>query len=216
MADAEHQEQHNHGSGTFVGGDVHGGFWQVFLTPSKKKASGDPPPSDRRPEQDDEESDDYEHRIASLIGSAWLAAAGGMAVVYAVMGRSWTDDAPAPGTAGRIGVGLVALYICLAATAAFFARLAQVFELWSEQCAITAVQSRGRMVARPPASMSRAMAAMAAAAAVAAELLASLFGWSSFGSAVAQRARLAQLNAASTATHLPFALRKTDVPEPTP
>ncbi|MFE2681716.1 hypothetical protein [Streptomyces mirabilis] len=199
MSDAEHREQHNHGSGTFVGGDVHGGLWQVFLPPYGKKTSGNPAPTKRRPEQDDDEEDDYEDRLESLFGSAWIAASAGLAVVYAVMGWPWTDHEPTPGIAARIGVGLAAFYVCLAAAAAFFARLAQVFELWSEQCAITAAQSRGRFVARPPASMSRATAASTAAAALAAELLASLFGWSSFGGEVAQRAHLARLNAATNA-----------------
>ncbi|MEU2916314.1 hypothetical protein ACFYM3_43005 [Streptomyces massasporeus] len=201
MADAEHREQHNHGSGTFVGGDVHGGLWQVFLPPYGKKAtSSDPAPRKRQPEQDDEEEDDYEGRLAYLLVSAWIGVSAGLVVVYAVMGRPWTDHQPTPGIAARISVGLVALYLCLAMAAAFFARLAQVFELWSEQCAITATQSRGRLVARPPASMSRAMAGLTAAAALAAELLASLFGWSSFGGKVAQRAHVARLNAAANAT----------------
>jgi hypothetical protein len=199
MADAEHREQHNHGSGTFVGGDVHGGLWQVILPPYGKRTSGNPAPTKRQSEQNDEEGDDYGDRLESLLGSAWIAASAGLAVVYAVMGWPWTDHEPTPGIAARIGVGLVAFYVCLAAAAAFFARLAQVFELWSEQCAITAAQSRGRLVARPPASMSRAMAASTAAAALAAEPLASLFGWSSFGGEVAQRAHLARLNAATNA-----------------
>ncbi|GAA3227885.1 hypothetical protein ACFQE4_15055 [Streptomyces thermocoprophilus] len=196
MADAEHREQHNHGSGTFVGGDVHGGLWQVFLPPYGKKTG----PTKRQPEQDDEDGDDYEDRLESLLGSAWIAASAGLAVVYAVMGWPWTDDGPIPGIAARIGGGLVALYACLAATAAFFARLAQVFEVWSEQCAITAAQSRGRWVAEPPASMSGALAGLTAAAAVVAELLASLYGWSSFGGEVSQRAHLARLNAAANAS----------------
>ncbi|WP_406452714.1 hypothetical protein OH768_11555 [Streptomyces sp. NBC_01622] len=199
MADAEHREQHNHGSGTFVGGDVHGGLWQIFLPPYGKKTSGKPASTKRRPEQDDEEEDDYEDRLESLIGSAWIAASAGLAVVYAVMGWPWTDHDPTPSIAARIGGGLVAFYLCLAAAAAFFARLAQVFEVWSEQCAITAAQSRGRLVARPPASMSRAMAALTAVAGIAAELLASLFGWSSFGGEVSQRAHVARLNAAANA-----------------
>lgn len=199
MADAEHREQHNHGSGTFVGGDVHGGVWQVILSPYRKRTSGNPAPRKRQPEQNDEDGDDYEDRLESLLGSAWIASSACLAVVYAVMGWPWTDHEPTPGIAARIGVGLVAFYVCLAAVAAFFARLAQVFELWSEQCAITATQSRGRLVARPPASMSRAMAASTAAAALGAELLASLFGWSSFGGEVAQRAHLARLNAATNA-----------------
>lgn len=208
MADVEHREQHNHGSGTFVGGDVHGGLWQVFLPPYKKKTSGNPAPTKPEPEQDDEETDEYEGHLASLVAAAWIAATAGLAVVYAVMGWTWTDDAPNPGIAARIGGGLVAVYVCMAAAAAFFARLAQVFELWSEQCAITAVQSRGRLAARPPASMSRAMAALTSAAAVAAELLASLFGWSPFGSEVAQRAHLARLNADANAKSARSATRR--------
>lgn len=199
MADTEHREQHNHGSGTFVGGDVHGGLWQVFLPPYGKKTSGNPAPTKRQPEQDDEDEDDYEGVRESLMGTAWIAASAGLAVVYAVMGWPWTDHEPTPSTAARICGGLVAFYACLAAAAAFLARLAQVFELWSEQCAITATQSRGRLVARPPASMSRAMAGLTTAAAVAAELLASLYGWSSYGGEVSQRAHLARLNAAANA-----------------
>ncbi|MFF3857505.1 hypothetical protein [Micromonospora sp. NPDC002575] len=152
MTDAEHREQHNHGSGTFVGGDVHGGLWQIFLPPYGKKASGNPEPTKRRPAQGDDDEDDYQDILWSLLGAAWISAAAGLAVVYAVMGWPWTDHEPTPGIASRIGVGLVAVYICLAAAAAFFARLAQVFELWSEQCAITATQSRGRLVAKPPVS----------------------------------------------------------------
>ncbi|MGW3865769.1 hypothetical protein ACWEDZ_30420 [Streptomyces sp. NPDC005047] len=208
MADSEHREQHNHGSGTFVGGDVHGGLWQVFLPPYGKKASGNPTATKRQPDQDDEDEDDYEGVLGSLIVAAWISASAGLAVVYAVMGWPWTDHEPAPGIPARIGGGLVAVYACLAAAAAFFARLAQVFELWSEQCAITAAQSRGRLVARPPAFMSRAMAGLTAAAAVAAELLASLYGWSSYGGEVSQRAHLAHLNAAANANSAPAAARR--------
>jgi hypothetical protein len=199
MADTEHREQHNHGSGTFVGGDVHGGLWQVILPPYGKKTSSNPTRAGRRPDKDDDESDDYDGISECLIGSAWLGATAGLAVVYSVMGWPWTDHAPTPGVPARIGGGLIAFYGCLAAVAAFFARLAQVFEIWSEQCAITAVQSRGRWAARPPAIMSRATAASASAAAVAAELIASLYGWSSFGGEVSQRAHLARLNGAANA-----------------
>jgi hypothetical protein len=192
-----------------VGGDVHGGLWQVFLPPYGKKTSGNPAPTTRRSEQDDdEEEDDYEDRLEALIGSGWIAASAGLAVVYAVMGWPWTDHDPTPGIAERIGGGLVASYICLAAAAAFFARLAQVFEIWSEQCAITATQSRGRLVARPPASMSRALAGLTAAAAVTAELFASLYGWSSYGGGVSQRAHLAHLNAAANANSARAAARR--------
>lgn len=199
MADAEHREQHNHGSGTFVGGDVHGGFWQVFLPPYGRKTSGNPASAKPQHAEDDEDTGDYDDVLGSLTEAAVVAAIAGTATFYMAMGRPWSDGAPTPDTATRIGAGLVAFYICLSAVAAFFARLAQVFEVWSEQCAITAAQSRGRWVARPPASMSRAMAALTAAAAVAAELLASLYGWSSFGGEVSQRAHLARLNAGANA-----------------
>lgn len=200
MADAEHREQHNRGSGTFVGGDVHGGFWQIILAPSGKKTSGEPASTKQQPKQDDkEEEDDYDGRLEYLLGSAWIAASAGLAVVYSVMGWPWSDEGPPPGIAARIGGGLTSFYICLAAAAACFARLAQVLELWSEQCAIAAARSRGRWVARPPASMCGVMAALTTAAAVAAELLASLFGWSSFGGEVSQRAQVARLNATSNA-----------------
>lgn len=199
MADVDHREQHNHGSGTFVGGDVHGGLWQVFLPPYGKRASSDPAPTKRQPAQGDEDEDDYEDVLGSLFGAGWISATAGFAVVHEVMGWPWTEHEPTPGIVARIGVGLVALYVCMAAAAAFFARLAQVFELWSEQCAITAVQSRGRLVARPPAAMSRVTAGLTASAGVVAELLTSLYGWSSYGGEVAQRAHLARLNAASNA-----------------
>lgn len=199
MADAERREQHNHGSGTFVGGDVHGGIWQVFLPPYKKTMSSNPEPAERSSEREKEETDDYEDRFASLIFSAWIAASAGLSVLYSITGGAWVDNAPNPGIVQRAGFGLAGFLVCIATAAAFFARLAQVFELWSEQCAITAVQNRGRLVSRPPASMSRVIAVMTAIVAAAAELLASLYGWSSFGAEVAQRAHLAALNASANA-----------------
>jgi hypothetical protein len=200
MANSDLREQHNHGSGTFVGGDVHGGIWQIFLPPYKKATSSDPEPSEQKPEQDNEEIDDYEDRFASLFFSVWIATSAGLSVVYAITGDAWVDNTPSPGVTQRIGFGLVGFFVCIATAAAFFARLAQVLEIWSEQCAITAVQNRGRLVSRPPASFSRALAALAAVASVAAELLASFYGWSSFGAEVAQRARLAEFNASANAT----------------
>lgn len=114
-------------------------------------------------------------------------------------GRCRSDGASPPGVAERIIGGLVFAYGCLAAVATFCARLAQIFELWSEQCAVTAAQTRGRLVARPPALMARVMAAASAAAAGVAELLASLYGWRSFGGEVSRRAHLARLNTAANA-----------------
>lgn len=200
MGDTEHREQHNHGSGTFVGGDVHGGIWHIFLPPYSKKPSSAQPPPERRPEQDDDdETDDYEDLAAPLIASAAISAMTGLAVVYEVMGWPLSDGASPPGVVERIIGGLIFGYGCLAAVATFSARLAQVFELWSEQCAITATQTRGRLVARPPALMARVMAAASAVAAGVAELLASLYGWRSFGGEVSRRAHLARLNAAANA-----------------
>jgi hypothetical protein len=208
MADADHREQHNHGSGTFVGGDVHGGFWQIFVPPYGKNVSSQSRRSERRPEPDEEERDDYEGRIAALFVSAWLGVTAGAGVVYAVLGRPWIDQGPTPGVAARVVGGSFFSYLCLAAAAALLARVSQVFEVWSEQCAITAMQSRGRFVARPPASMSRAMASLAAGAALAAELLASLYGWSSYGGSVSRRAHQARLNAAANARSALAAARR--------
>lgn len=115
-----------------------------------------------------------------------------LAVGHEAMGWPLSDGASPPGVAERVIGGLVFAYGSLAAVATFCARLAQVFELWSEQRTVTAARSRGRLVARPPALMARVMAAASAAATGVAELLASLYGWRSFGGEVSRRAHLAR------------------------
>ncbi|MEU9502620.1 hypothetical protein [Streptomyces sp. NPDC048196] len=200
MEDAESREQHNHGSGTFVGGDVNGGIWHIFLPPYGKKQTAAAPARQHRPERDDEEpDDDYDDLAATLALLVLAASVMGTATVHEAMGWPWSKGGPSLGITERIIGGLVFFYGFLACVAAFFARLAQVFELWAEQCTVTATQSRGRWVARPPAFMSRAVAALAAAAASLAEVLASLYGWRSFGGEVSQRAHTARLNAAANA-----------------
>ncbi|MDG4858780.1 hypothetical protein P8605_11560 [Streptomyces sp. T-3] len=209
MEDTEGRGQHNHGSGTFVGGDVHGGFWQVFVPPYGKQDITDPPSRDQHPEEanDDEpsrdqrpkEGDDYEDLHATLL--FWFVAGCTLCVgaVHEAMGWPWAEGAPPPGFGERIIGALIFSYACLACVAAFFARLAQVFELWSAQCADTAVQSRGRWVARPPALIAKTMSGFASLAAVASEVLASLYGWRSFGGEVSRRAHTARLHAAANA-----------------
>jgi hypothetical protein len=207
MAETEHREQHNHGSGTFVGGDVHGGIWHVFFPPYRKRNSQHPS-KEYRFERGDDEGDDYEDLAAPLI--FWFLFGGMMAMgaLRGLMGWPISDGASPPGIFERIIGGLTCFYGFLASVAAFFARLAQVFELWSEQCTITAMQSHGRWVARPPALMASTTALFAAVAAAVAEVLASFFGWRSFGGEVSQRARTARLNAAANAKSARTAVRR--------
>lgn len=199
MTDTENREQHNHGSGTFVGGDVHGGIWHVFLPPYGKRRINGQPPREHRSGDGDGQNDDYEDLGGSLLGWSVAACTLALATLREAMGWPMSAGASPPGTAERIVAGLVFFYGFLGCIAAFLARLAQVLEIWSEQCSITAVQSRGRWVARPPATMARAMACLAFGVAAAAEVLASFYGWRSFGGEVAKRAHTARLNAAANA-----------------
>jgi hypothetical protein len=211
MAETEHREQHNHGSGTFVGGNVTGGIWQIFVRPSGKKQTNKPSPHGEDPEQDDDEKSDYEDPVGYLVGSAVLVATAGIATAHEIMGQPWAAGSPAPGLAERIGGGTFFSYLCLAAVASFFSRIAQIFELWSRQCARTATQNRGRFVARPPARTARAMAVASAAASIAAEIFASLYGWLSFGVKVSRRAHIARLNAEQHANTARDAAKKKPV-----
>ncbi|MGY5107125.1 hypothetical protein, partial [Streptomyces sp. 900105245] len=183
MANGEGREQHNQGSGTFVGGDVHGGFWQVFLPPYGNGPTGSGPSNEQRPEQDisDEERDDYDDIGVILVWWVVVVCTMGSATVHQALGWPLTAGAPPPGTGARIVGTPIFLYACLAGVAAFFARLAQTLELWSGQCADTASQSRSRWVAGPPAMMSWALAGLTSAAAFISEVLASFYGWRPFG-----------------------------------
>lgn len=209
MADTEPREQHNHGSGTFVGGDVNGdvSIWQVFLPSMGKKRAGSNKSPHRRPEPDDE-LDDYGDLGGPLVAAGFLAVWTGWAAFHEIMGRPWTEGASPPGTAQRIIGGIAFAYACLACVATFLARTAQVFELWSEQCRVTAEQSRGRVVAWPPALMARGVSLVSAGAASLAEVLASLYGWRSFGGTITQRARIARMNAAANAKAARAAVRE--------
>jgi hypothetical protein len=194
MAEGERREQHNHGSGTFIGGNVYGGLRQIILNTYAKTERSRPDPEDDEPP-----AGDYDDVLFTLGACAFLVMMTGAGVVYQVMGWPWSDDSPPPGIPIRLVATPVFVYLCLAAVAAFMARLAQILEIWSEQSAIAAVHNRGRRVARPPALMSSAMATLSATAATAAELLASLYGWSDFGSGVSLRARTARERAAGNA-----------------
>lgn len=200
MGDAEPREQHNHGPGTFVGGNVNGRVVNIFLLlVGKKHAGSDRPPHERDPEQDDEGADDYENIGVPLLTAGLLGSWTGWLTIRELMGWSWSDGSSPPGIAERIVGGLLLLYVSLACLAAFFARSAQVCELGSKQCAATATQSRGRLVAWPPALMARGLSLVSAATASLAEVLASLYGWRPFGGQVSRRARIARLNAATNA-----------------
>ncbi|MFF9788668.1 hypothetical protein [Streptomyces nigrescens] len=175
----------------------------------KKHARAAKPLHDeRRAEHDDEQADDYDDLGGSLLAASFLGAWMGWVTLHEVMGWSWPGGSSTPGVAERIAAGLLSLYAFLACVAAFFSRAAQVCELWSEQCAETAMQSRGRLVTWPPVLMARGMSLISAATASFAEVLASLYGWRSFGGQVSRRAQIARINAAANAKTAGDALHK--------
>jgi hypothetical protein len=194
------REQHNHGPGTFIGGDNHGGIWHIFLPPKgKKHARVGKLLHDSRPEHDDEQADDYDDLGGPLLAASLLGICTGWATLHEVMGWPLSGGSSTPGVTERIVAGFLFLYAFLACVATLFARAAQVCELWSKQCAETATQSRGRLVTWPPVLMARGMSAVSAATASLAEVLASLYGWRSFGGQVSRRAQNARINAAANA-----------------
>ncbi|MFJ9771984.1 hypothetical protein ACIRVF_12165 [Kitasatospora sp. NPDC101157] len=211
MADGEPKEQHNHGSGTFVGGNVHGGLLQIFLPPYGKKgsdaaSSGEGAPQPQPQPQSDE--NDYDGVGGTMLACLIFAPGLGYGSLHEVMGWPLAPGGTVPGVGERIGMGFVFTYVLIALISAFFARLAQFFELWSERCAITASQTRGRLVATPPALMAQFTAAVSAWAAAVAGVLASLYGWSAFGGDVSRRAHAARVNSAANATTARAAARR--------
>lgn len=199
MADAENQEQHNNGPGTFVGGNVTGDIWNVFLQPEEKGRPTGLPPDNQRPDGVDNQANDYEDIASPMFLSFLLGASSCMALVHAVMGWPWDNDSSPPGIVQRLAWGFASMCLLLACSAVFLARMAQAFELWSKQCADSASESQGRLTARPHAFMARAAATVSVAAASIAEMAASLYGWRSFGGEISRRARVASLNAATSA-----------------
>lgn len=202
----EHKSQHNSGSGTFVGRDLIGNIVNIILPPQRR---GPSTPQPGGPPQDEALSDDYADIGFTVFTLALLAfvLAGGM--VMLATGESYSADGQPPAIAERIALGLLSVYAFFACLAALFARLTQVLELWSEQCADTAAQSRNRLLALTPARMSNAAALGAAATASASAVLASFYGWRPFGREVAERAHLARDKASHHASRARAAASRT-------
>ncbi|MEU8437316.1 hypothetical protein AB0F18_31350 [Streptomyces sp. NPDC029216] len=193
--------QTNHGSGTFVAGNVLGSIVNLFA-PTQRR--GRPAPANG-PEVSE---DDYDDISESLFGAAFLAAMSGTAVVYCIRGLPFSGTGPAPGIATRLVMGIVFTYAFFACVAAFLARAAQGLEVWAGRCADITVQTKGGLLAHLPAGMARALAATASGVATTAALVAVFYGWGDFGGSIQERAYLARDNAATNASRARAAARK--------
>ncbi|MFF7988452.1 hypothetical protein ACFZDG_01505 [Kitasatospora xanthocidica] len=179
---------------------------QIFLPPYGKKgpaeASGDK--ASRRTSNENDYDDVGDTMMACLL----FGSGSGYNGFHEIMGWPLLPGGRVPGVGERIVLGFVLTCLFLALTAAFFARLAQIFELWSERCAITATQTPGRLVAASPALVARATATGCAWAAAVAGVLALLYGWSAFGGDVSRRAHVARVSSAINATTARAAARR--------
>ncbi|MFJ5220570.1 hypothetical protein ACIP98_38550 [Streptomyces sp. NPDC088354] len=195
------REQHNHGPGTFVGRDVHGGIWNFFINHgTHRRNAQNTPGQGQRTHEDHEQADDdddYEAVFSLIFMACWIAGSAALAVWFCLLGEPFSEGEPPPGVAARIGVGLLSTAVALACLASLLARVAQVFELWSERAAQTAIRdaTRWRRIASVPAAISSGTARIATVAAVSAGVLAALYGWTTFGSTVSDRAHLARTRA---------------------
>ncbi|MEU6347528.1 hypothetical protein ABZ883_42170 [Streptomyces sp. NPDC046977] len=193
-------EQHNHGSGTFIGRDVHGGIRNFFINHAPAKRSSPSSPQGQHNPEDNEqadETDDYDGLLSIMALTCWAASSAATAAWFCLIGRSFSEGAPPPGLAARLGVSLVSSAVVLLCLACLLARIAQVFELWSERAARTAIRdaSRWRRIASVPALICSGAARIATVTAVSAGVLAALYGWTTFGSTVSDRAHLARTRA---------------------
>ncbi|MEU3350957.1 hypothetical protein [Streptomyces sp. NPDC037389] len=193
--------QTNHGSGTFVAGNVLGSIVNLFI-PAQRRSR---PTSTNGP---DATVDDYERISGSLFVIAFLAAVFGTAVVHCIRGLPFSGAGPTPGIATRLVVGIVFTYAFFACVAAFLARAAQGLEVWAGRCADITVRTRGGILAHLPAGMARALAATSSGVATTAALVAVFYGWGDFGNSVQERAYLARDNAATNASRARSAATK--------
>ncbi|MFD8736563.1 hypothetical protein ACFV06_16840 [Streptomyces sp. NPDC059618] len=192
--------QANHGSGTFVGGNVLGSIVNLFL-PAQRRSR--PTPINGN----DVAENDYEDISESLIGAVFLAALSGTAVVYSIRGLPFSGTGPPPGIAARLAAGITFTYAFFACVAAFIARAAQGLEVWAGRCADIAVHTRSRVLTHLPAGMARVLAATSSGMATTAALVAVFYGWGDFGGSVQERAYLARDNAAMNAARARAATR---------
>ncbi|MFF7081232.1 hypothetical protein [Streptomyces lavendulae] len=192
--------QTNHGSGTFVAGNVLGSIVNLFV-PAQRRSRPTSTTHTDAPE------DDYEDISWSLVEAVFLAATSGTAIVYCIRGLPFSGTGPTPGIAERIVVGILFTYAFFACAAAFLARAAQGLEVWAGRCADITVQTRGGIAAYLPACMARALATAASGVATTAALVAVFYGWSGFGASVQERAYIARDNAAVNASRASAATR---------
>ncbi|WP_019885847.1 hypothetical protein [Streptomyces purpureus] len=192
--------QTNRGSGTFVGGNVLGNIVNLFM-PSHRRPS---PHSGNRAAPPE---DDYDDITFNLLGCVIIGMVSGTGLMYCIRGVPFTDTAPAPDLAKRLVGGVLFFLLFVGCVAAFLARTAQGFELWAGRCADLAVDTRVRLLAYLPASLTQVMASAALVTATIAAFFALLFGWGEFGRSVQERAHIARDNAAMHAERARAAIR---------
>ncbi|MCX4783072.1 hypothetical protein [Streptomyces sp. NBC_01264] len=193
--------QTNHGSGTFVAGNVLGSIVNLFM-PAQRRARPAPPSGPEVAE------DDYDDISGSLFGSAFLAAVSGQVVSYCVRGLPLFGTGPTPGLPTRFLAGFAFAYAFFACVAMFLARAAQGLEVWAGRCADIAVQTRVRPLAQLPASVARILAPASSGTATTAALVATFYAWGDFGGSVQERAYLARDGAAMNAARARAAVQR--------
>ncbi|MGW1839938.1 hypothetical protein [Streptomyces sp. NPDC002067] len=186
--------QTNSGPGTFVGGNVFGHIFNFSGPAQRQHPSAAPDDQDSRGAPDD----DYDELFPSLFGAAFLGCVCVTGVAFCVLGLSKSRASPAPALE-RWAFGFLCGVAFFACAATFLARAAQGLELWAARCADITVETRIPALARLPAGMTRALAALASGMATTAALLAAFYAWGGFGTSIQKRANIARDNAATQA-----------------
>jgi hypothetical protein len=188
--------------------------WNFFVGHvSPKQANARASRSARRDDSDKEQPDDVDDYddLLFTIGAIAVVIAfpSGAAVWYCLLGKPLTAGHPPPGLGTRIIGALLGAAAFFASLAAALARVAQVFELWSERAAQIAVRNapRWRLIAWGPAAISSGTAWVAGAVAVGAAVLAAMYGWTEFAGEIADRAHFARSRAAGNGATARAAVR---------
>ncbi|GAA2288622.1 hypothetical protein GCM10010145_68890 [Streptomyces ruber] len=196
--------QTNSGPGTFVGGNVFGHVYNLFVPAERRRRSAAPEGQGSRGVPDD----DYDDIFFNLLGAVFLGGTFATGVGYCVRGLPLSSGSPAPELLERWVAGILCVAAFFACAAAFLARVAQGLELWAERCADITTETQIRILAYLPAGMTRALATFTAAAAMAAALLAVFYAWGGFGTSVQERANIARDNAAVQAARARAAMQR--------
>ena len=211
LQDAQLRSLHNSGAGTLVNGPVDSVI-NIHLGADAGRATGATPPEheDTAPgSTEDDEPEDWTSPGAALFGA--LAAIGVCGYAFAnVVGLAPADPTdPAPVSLPyRVMLACLASMWCLMAVSAALARAAEVFAEWADKAANAAeagVQKHPHAAAAN-AAISGFAARLSRDTAVAAAAVAVLFGWFSFGRAVAERASTAQADADHSAQRAALAV----------